>query len=160
MTSIRMCGVGLWSAPDEGRAVIWCEDHGKLAFYAPSTRQDGMAQDESGLPCSERASEEPSTNTHEGWSLDAGDLIEFDMEDGIRQRRAHNPRLLVCDHAPFIATDLRDHAHVQSEPARPHASLSERTDVVVPPSWSVAQREAVVVPFMDAPRSRALDVAS
>jgi hypothetical protein len=87
-----MCGVVLWSCEDDGRAVIWCEDHGKLAFY------------------SEGRSPRPASDMHVGVPLDAGDLIEFDVEDEEHQRRAHNPRLLVSDHAPCIATELRERA--------------------------------------------------
>jgi len=89
MSVNRMFGVVLWSCPDEGRAVIWCEDHGKLAFYARSKCSVACA------------------DAHEGDALDAGDLIEFDVEDLSEQRRAHNPKLLVPDHAPCIATELR-----------------------------------------------------
>lgn len=35
-----MFGVVLWSDPDEGKAVIWCEDHGDLAFLTPTNFAD------------------------------------------------------------------------------------------------------------------------
>lgn len=107
MASDRMCGVVLWSSNVEGRAVIWCEDHGKLAFYAKA------------------ASQRACCDMHAGVALDAGDLIEFDVEDQAHQRRAHNPRLLVPDHAPCIATDLRQEARVQQAAPSCCASAAE-----------------------------------
>lgn len=94
MNISRMCGVVLWSSDDDGRAVIWCEDHGNLAFYSGQT-----------------------ADMHEGPSLDAGDLIEFDLEDRHEHRRASNPKLLVEDHSPRIAVGLRNSA--QAAAARP-----------------------------------------
>ncbi|WP_425039167.1 hypothetical protein [Primorskyibacter sp. S187A] len=80
----RMCGVVLWSSDDDAQAVIWCEDHGNLAFY---TAQE--------------------TDMHAGLALDAGDLIDFELDDAAEHRLAHNPRLLVEDHAPNLAQGLR-----------------------------------------------------
>lgn len=87
MAEPRMCGVVLWASEDEGRAVIWCEDHGNLAFY--------------------KASE---CDLHGGPNLDPGDLIDFDLEDQAEHRLAYNPRLLVQDHSPAIASGLRQGA--------------------------------------------------
>lgn len=122
MASARMCGVVLWSSPDEGRAVIWCEDHGKLAFYA------------------EARSPRVACDMHGGVPLDAGDLVEFDVEDRENQRRAHNPRLLVADHAPCIAADLRGSADAREPDA---ASRRDGLD------------GATVVPFPGPARRRA-----
>ena len=87
MQLVRMCGVVLWSSVDEGRAVIWCEDQGNLAFYKAMDR-----------------------DAHGGAALDPGDLIEFDLDDADDHRIASNPRLLVEDHAPRIAHGLRSGA--------------------------------------------------
>lgn len=66
-----MIGVVLWSDPQECKAVIWCEDHGDLAFY----------NDAGAMPC-------------KAPDLDAGDLVEFDVETSKQLRLAYNPRLL------------------------------------------------------------------
>ncbi len=64
-----MFGVVLWHDEQKRKAVIWCEDHGDLAFCRNTgpTSQDG---------------------------LDAGDWVWFDLTMGHRQRYAHNLRLI------------------------------------------------------------------
>jgi len=74
-----MFGVVLWSDEQEQKAVIWCEDHGDLAFY--SNKVDGFRL-----------------------TLDAGDWVQFDMTMERHQRFAHNPRL-VCE---GVYPDLAD----------------------------------------------------
>lgn len=69
-----MFGVVLWSDADDRKAVIWCEDHGDLAFYKVSEAE------------------------RNGVSLDAGDLVQFDMTTDRDLRLAHNP-VLVREHA-------------------------------------------------------------
>lgn len=68
---LNMYGVVLWSDPDARKAVIWCEDHGDLAFYSAG----------SDLPLGEV-------------SLDAGDLVEFDVTTERALRYAHNPQVV------------------------------------------------------------------
>ncbi|MRU16875.1 hypothetical protein FDP25_15645 [Roseovarius sp. A21] len=79
-----MYGVVLWSDHGQNRAVIWCEDHGDLAYY------DGE------LP---GASMEPG--------FDPGDLVRFDVSEGRRMRIASNPRVVASDQYPSLAGDLR-----------------------------------------------------
>ncbi|WP_300029688.1 hypothetical protein [uncultured Roseobacter sp.] len=67
-----MLGVVLWSDAADGKAVIWCEDQGDLAFL---NSKDQVLQAEP--------------------FFDAGDLVQFDMEVRSSLRRAHNPRLVV-----------------------------------------------------------------
>lgn len=83
MSLRRMCGVVLWSNPDDQKAVVWCEDQGNLAYYV-----------------------EPETGTKSGVALDAGDLIEFELREDRQFRRVTNPILLVQDHAPELAQQL------------------------------------------------------
>ncbi len=83
MSLRRMCGVVLWSNPDDQKAVVWCEDQGNLAYYL-EPQNDGMT----------------------GVSLDAGDLIEFELKEDPQMRRVTNPTLLVEDHAPELARQL------------------------------------------------------
>lgn len=93
-----MFGVVLWSDPQEQKAVIWCEDHGDLAFYRQS--KDAIA-----VP------------------LDAGDWVQFDMTMECQQRRVVNPRLVAEGVCPDIADVLsssvdRSVSSIRSEPFR------------------------------------------
>ena len=64
-----MLGVVLWSDPRERKAVIWCEDHGDLAYYSQNDVTD----------CSVAA-------------FEAGDLVQFDVTLTKNLRMADNPR--------------------------------------------------------------------
>ncbi|GAA6165010.1 hypothetical protein NBRC116590_27140 [Pelagimonas sp. KU-00592-HH] len=64
-----MLGVVLWSDNTENTAVIWCEDHGELAYFSGSQ----------GLPIGDV-------------TLDAGDLIQFDLKQQQNLRVVQNPR--------------------------------------------------------------------
>ncbi|MBU2962621.1 hypothetical protein KO516_17675 [Citreicella sp. C3M06] len=86
-----MYGVVLWADHQDQKAVIWCEDQGDLALY-PDTE----------------------ASLHGGVSLDAGDLIQFDLRQDRNLRFACNPRLLEQQHCPEIAEKLR-----QVTPQRP-----------------------------------------
>ncbi len=65
-----MIGVVLWSDPADRKAVIWCEDHGELAFY-------------------HQPEEDPKD-----MALDPGDLVRFDVSVEQKLRLAHNPKLV------------------------------------------------------------------
>lgn len=64
-----MLGVVLWSDTNDNKAVIWCEDHGDLAFF-------------------NGGSEQPDALL----GLDAGDLVQFELSEERHQRYAKNPR--------------------------------------------------------------------
>lgn len=78
-----MYGVVLWSSKDEARAVIWCEDHGDLAYY------DGAGE-----------------SAFDGVSLDAGDLVSFSVSETRELRMASNPRLVAEGQYPGLADSL------------------------------------------------------
>lgn len=80
----QMLGVVLWADVDDRKAVIWCEDHGNLAYYTAAEQ-----------------------TLHEGIDLDAGDLIQFDLREERDIRRARNLRRVDAGHAPSLARDLR-----------------------------------------------------
>lgn len=90
-----MCGVVLWSNPDDQKAVIWCEDQGSLAYYV-----------------------EPEDSAMSGVALDAGDLIEFELREERQFRRVTNPVLLVEDHAPELARQLGNCANIDDATRR------------------------------------------
>ncbi|SDG35127.1 hypothetical protein [Alloyangia pacifica] len=69
--SQKMMGVVLWADLTEQKAVIWCEDHGELAFW-----------------------HEPGSGLHDGVVLDVGDLVHFEMSEGAQLRLARNPQRL------------------------------------------------------------------
>ena len=79
----RMYGVVLWADDSDSKAVIWCEDHGNLAYY--TAQEQGL---------------------HVGVSLDAGDLIQFDLREDRNFRRARNPERVDAGYAPTLARSL------------------------------------------------------
>lgn len=81
----KMSGVVLWANEHDGKAVIWCEDQGDLAYLTSGDLED----------------------VYSGFSLDAGDLIEFDLEETAERRVAYNPELLHSGHALELAESLR-----------------------------------------------------
>ena len=101
----RIYGVVLWADASDNRAVIWCEDHGSLAFYS-----------------------EPEISRHGGVPLDAGDLIEFDMREDEDFRRAHNLCRVKPRHAPDLPGNLhREAANVGSNVIRFPGSSGRRS---------------------------------
>ncbi|MEZ5715430.1 MAG: hypothetical protein R3D85_09795 [Paracoccaceae bacterium] len=89
-----MYGVVLWSSKEEDRAVIWCEDHGDLAFY------DGSGE-----------------SVFDGISLDAGDLVSFTVNEGREMRLATNPRLVAEQQYPGLADRLMSDGSMPRRPA-------------------------------------------
>lgn len=95
-----MLGVVLWSDASDGKAVIWCEDQGDLAYVRS---EDNVLQ--------------------AGDFFDAGDLIQFDMEMSQSVRVANNPRL-VCEKAgPALPKALLNNA--ERAYSRPPPSSAE-----------------------------------
>ncbi len=88
----QMYGVVLWTDARDSKAVIWCEDHGNLAFYTP-----------------------PEQSVHQGVQIDAGDLIQFDMQENAEFRRASNLRRVDCGFAPALARNLRQSANTPGD---------------------------------------------
>lgn len=79
-----MFGVVLWSDRNQNRAVIWCEDHGDLAFF----KGDGIG-------------------AMDGAEMEPGDLVQFDISKERHMRLARNPRLVASDEYPTLASDLK-----------------------------------------------------
>ncbi len=72
-----MLGVVIWSDSTDNKAVIWCEDHGELAYF------DGEGY-----------------SAFEGAAIDAGDLVQFEMKQEKPQRLARNMRRL--QHGAYV----------------------------------------------------------
>ncbi len=81
-----MLGVVLWSDSAARKAVIWCEDHGDLAYYTGGNE------------------------TEIGHRLDEGDLVRFDLRVADRMRYASNPRIIESKGAPGLRESLRGDA--------------------------------------------------
>jgi hypothetical protein len=80
----RMYGVVLWADASDNKAVIWCEDHGNLAYYSASEH-----------------------TAHQGVELDAGDLIQFDLREGLDFRSARNLERVDVGYAKGLPDRLR-----------------------------------------------------
>lgn len=78
-----MLGVILWSDPETRKAVIWCEDHGQLAFYHPDPAQVRVAEE-----------------------LAVGDLVKFELRQDSNLRYAHNVILVSGKQYKDIAENL------------------------------------------------------
>lgn len=76
-----MFGVILWSDRESGKAVIWCEDHGDLAFFRET---------------------EPGTEV----LLAAGDLVEFDETFDRQFRFAKNLKVVSDSFSSGLADAL------------------------------------------------------
>ena len=104
-----MYGVVLWSDASDKKAVIWCEDHGDLAFFGGE-----------------------ETSVFDGPPLDAGDLVHFQVTEGAPMRLAQNPELVAECHAPALAERLRT---AMSSPnpapaAEQHDDIGENANVL------------------------------
>ncbi|MEP5151883.1 hypothetical protein [Planktotalea sp.] len=64
-----MLGVVIWTAATENKAIIWCEDHGELAYLDQTPHKAVSAE-----------------------RFDEGDLIQFDLALMENVRLAQNPR--------------------------------------------------------------------
>ncbi|MBE1282389.1 MAG: hypothetical protein GJ676_03665 [Rhodobacteraceae bacterium] len=112
-----MFGVVLWSDIDERKAVIWCEDHGDLAFYNQPDDAGNLA-------------------------LDAGDWVQFDLTMEQHMRYAHNPRLVSEGAYSGLAGALGEAGHS----AEPKRSLPvERGSADIIPFSTLARRQGAAV---------------
>ena len=103
-----MFGVVLWSDDQENKAVIWCEDHGDLAFYRKSDSDDHV-------------------------TLDAGDWVQFDMTMDRHLRFARNPRLIHDGAYPEIADTLGTAASNLSASSPAAAAQADRNSATIIP---------------------------
>lgn len=76
-----MYGVVLWADQRQNHALIWCEDHGDLAYYRGVVGGDS--------------------------ALAAGDLVEFNLHNVGHMRFADEPRLITRRSHPTLSAELR-----------------------------------------------------
>lgn len=103
-----MYGVVLWTDQRQNQAVIWCEDHGDLAFYRGAAGGDS--------------------------AMAAGDLVQFDLRDGGDMRFAEAPRLVTRHSHPTLSAELKKVGARMGTvaPNRPVAANSGRPAEVIP----------------------------
>lgn len=94
-----MYGAVLWSDRCTNRALIWCEDHGSLAFF-----EGGNA-------------ELADTSTFE-----EGDLVSFKIRDGRGMRLAFEVEVVSSEQYPCLAEDLRGLTEAENLPSTPGQS--------------------------------------
>ncbi|MDQ7069427.1 MAG: hypothetical protein Q9M48_01535 [Rhodobacterales bacterium] len=119
-----MYGVVLWSDTDEQKAVIWCEDHGDLAFYNAKDDLSGDAGEDS---------------VFDGVMMDAGDLVHFEISEKRHLRYVRNPRLISEDEYSTLAQGL-NHAAPETANA-PVSKSSERNSATIIP-FGAKRRDA------------------
>lgn len=102
MSDKTMFGVVLWTNKTDHSAIVWCDDHGDLAFY--------------------RANDSLSP---ESVPLDAGDLIQFSLKQTNTLRFVKDPQLLVRQKMSDLADRLT--AHPNSE--HPTLGFAHEADV-------------------------------
>lgn len=106
-----MFGVVLWSDTDDNKAVIWCEDHGNLAFY--------------------NGGNHPSLDV---FDFDAGDLVQFELTEEQHMRYARNPKRVSQSLYPSLAEDLQsmtlEHSKDEAEPSGPAAATFKSADIL------------------------------
>ena len=101
-----MYGVVIWSDQLKNRAVIWCEDHGDLAYFRG---------DSAGAEVSE---------------IGPGDLVEFDLAASDGLRLADAPRLVAPKSHPHIARALK-RATPAPAPRKRRSEMSSSRDAEI-----------------------------
>lgn len=122
-----MIGYVLWGDSNAGKAIIWCEDQGDLAYYC-------KAHD--------------SSRT----SVCKGDWVQFDLEEDGNLRLAANTRILEGQTYPALSEMLLDCGSVQPTEARVSSIDSGLTAQAAGSSMTEVRRPANdsnVIPFPD-----------
>lgn len=98
----NMFGVVLWSDASARSAVIWCEDHGNLAYYTSADVSACM-----------------------GAILDPGDLVQFDLNEVGDVRHASNPQIIGASLYPSLPRKLQTAARGRSPVARRSSAAND-----------------------------------
>jgi len=101
-----MYGVILWSDPDVRKAVIWCEDHGELAYY--------------------EAPDQPFAS--ESVFFDPGDYVQFELSIDNNLRRASNATTIQAGSFPNVAHTLETSVSTAGQ----HGFVADQHDNVIP----------------------------
>ncbi|KIC49015.1 hypothetical protein [Tateyamaria sp. ANG-S1] len=100
-----MIGVILWSDPATEKAVIWCEDHGDLAFLSRADCRD--------LP---------------NVFFDVGDVVEFDVVAQKNVRRVNRVTRLQQSVAKPLVDSLANTP--QPKPQQPQVDVSDSAEII------------------------------
>lgn len=100
-----MYGAVLWADRCTNRALIWCEDHGELAFF------EG----------------EPASFTDTS-TFEEGDLVAFKIRNGRGMRLAYEMKVVASEEYPGLARNLRcaspeGYTGIACEPSAPDSNI-------------------------------------
>lgn len=112
-----MFGVVLWSDRADSKAVIWCEDQGNLAYFTNE-----------------------GAELERGPALEAGDLVQFRLEENAPERRVESISL-VADNS-FVG--LPDALKSTARGTATHRSSRNRLDG---PARAIPDCGAEIIPF-------------
>jgi len=100
-----MLGVVIWTDDLENKAIVWCEDHGDLAFLGQSSNSNFVTE-----------------------KFDRGDLIQFDLAEQRNLRMAKNPRRIAQHYCSDLSAvlDTAQHLHSNSN----YENDPEKGDVI------------------------------
>lgn len=101
-----MLGVVIWTDAAENKAIIWCEDHGKLAFLGQCNHGEDFLK------------------------VDQGNLIQFDLAEYRTMRLAQNPRKIAQHYCADLDGVL---AKAQSVKSDIEKAMPERAKARHPP---------------------------
>lgn len=102
-----MYGVVLWSDPKCDRALIWCEDHGSLAFYNAQTKKNEKKP-----------------------AFESGDLVRFKSRDTRDMRIAEELEVIATDEYPSLARELRQAGHSESAPSLAASMAAQGSNIL------------------------------
>lgn len=117
-----MYGVVLWSDEVQNRAVIWCEDHGDLAYFEAGQDWHGAVP-----------------------GMSPGDLVTFDLSVERLMRVARNPRLVATEEYPTLASDLRRAGIAKEVEAELETSADASKIIPFRPALKGPKRRAEIV---------------
>lgn len=115
-----MIGVVLWSDSTKNRAVIWCEDHGDLAFYRTDSDDSPRLQD--------------------------GDCVVFDVELDGDLRHAKDLTLLEEETHPSLAAYLVERDRISAKILENIDGIRQPEEETADPVESTATGELIPFP--------------
>tara|TARA_B100001059_G_scaffold152644_1_gene152334 strand:- start:27 stop:440 length:414 start_codon:yes stop_codon:yes gene_type:complete len=101
-----MNGVIIWSEHVSKRAIIWCEDHGRLAFFkAEETLQGELSR------------------KNQVFAYESGDMVSFTVDEQADLRRACDLQWVSRQKYPHLAEQLKAGSSSVAAVARPSGNI-------------------------------------
>ena len=101
-----MNGVIIWSEHVSKRAIIWCEDHGRLAFFkAEDTLQGELSR------------------KNEVFAYENGDMVSFTVDEQADLRLARDLKWVSRQKYPHLAEQLKAGSSSVAAVARPSGNI-------------------------------------